>query len=272
MELTASRALLLGALLLSPRAFAHAGLAEALARLDAQLAAGPSASLWMDRAERQLQDGLPERALPDLERARAASPTSAEQRRERRLRALSLEAAGRPTEALAALDQALAEGPSAPLHRARGRVLGQLGRWAEAAGALELAQQLVPTPEGCLAWAEACERAGRPADAEAVLETGLRALGGAAAVRLALISLDRRLGQPARALRWVQQAEASHPRSPEWPLLAAELELTRGRHAAARKALGRASHLLAERARRGRGTGLDEPLHARASEVERKLE
>lgn len=256
-------ALLVAAVLVAPGAHAHAGLKEALARLDRQLEAGPSAALLLDRAERQLQDGQVQGALADLDRARAAPSTVAEQRRERRLRGLVLAAAGRDAEALAALEQGLREDPGAPLHRARGAALGRLGRWSEAAEAFAHAHALAPGPEGCLAWAEAAERAGRPADAEAALESCLRQLGGASAVRLALVSLERRLGQPARAVRWVQEAEAAHPRSPEWPLLAAELELERGRQSEARAALARASDALERRARLGRGGGLDAPLQER---------
>ncbi len=265
-------ALLVALVLASPRAQAHAGLQEALARLDRQLAAGPSATLLLDRAERQHQDGRALGALADLDRARAAPSTAAEQRRERVLRGLVLAEAGRDAEALAALEQSLRDGPGAPLHRARGQVLGRMGRWAEAAEAFRHAHALSPSPEGCLAWAEASERSGRPADAEAALEAGLRQLGGASALRLELIALERRLGQPARALRWVQEAEAAHPRSPEWPLLAAEVEWERGRQAEARAALGRASEALAQRARRGRGGGLDAPLQARARALQAKLE
>jgi tetratricopeptide (TPR) repeat protein len=266
------RGALLAALVLLPAgAHAHAGLREALARLDRQLEAGPSATLLLDRAERQLQDGEAAGALADLDRARAAPSTAAEQRRERALRGLVLAAAGRGTEALAALEQGFHDSPTGPLHRARAGVLGRLGRWAEAAEAARQAYALTPSPEACLEWAEAAERAGRPADAEAVLESGLRQLGGASAVRLALVSLERRLGQPARALRWVQEAEAAHPRSPEWPLLAAELEFERGRKAEAQAALARASEGLVQRARRGRGGGLDAPLQERARVLQAKL-
>jgi tetratricopeptide (TPR) repeat protein len=251
---------------------AHAGLAEALARLDQALAEAPSARLWMARAERQLQDGLWTEALGDLARARGLPLDGGGRARWEGLHALALEGAGRPAEALAAVDAALASLPAASLHRARARLLGARGQWAEALVDLRAAQQLDASPEGCLQWAEAAERAGRPAEAERVLESGLSQLGGSVPVRLALVDLLQRTGRPARALEWVKRAEEAWPQSPEWPVLAAELHRARGTCAQARDALARAERLLARRAARGRGGELDAPWRGRAAVARAGLE
>ena len=251
---------------------AHAGLAEALSRMDRALAVAPTASLWMARAERQLQDAQWSGALADLSRARGHAMDTGERARWEGLNALALEGAGHPVEALAAVDGALASLPAASLHRARARLLGARGRWAESLVDLAAAQRRDASPEGCLQWAEAAERAGRPAEAERVLELGVAQLGGSVPVRLALVDLLQRSGRPARALEQVGRAEEAWPQSPEWPVLAAELHRARGDCADARAALLRAGRLLERRAARGRGGALDAPWRARAGAVRTALD
>jgi tetratricopeptide (TPR) repeat protein len=252
-------------------ASAHAGLDEALGRLDLQLAQAPSAGLWMARAERQLQEGLWAPALEDLAAARRHAMDAGARAQWGALRGLALEAAGRPDEALAEVDEALGILPGAGLHRARARLLGGRGRWTEALVDLARAQRLDPSPEGCLQWAGAAERAGRPAEAERILEAGLAQLGGALPLRLAWVGLLRRTGQPARALGWVHRAETTWPASPEWPVLSAELQLERGHCPGARAALERAGQVLQRRAARGRGGGLDAPWRERAAAARARL-
>ena len=251
---------------------AHAGLSEALARLDGELAQAPTATLWIARAERQLQDGLWAPALEDLARAAGHPMDDGTRARWGGLKGLALEAAGRSQEALSSVDGALAVLPGASLHRARARLLGGRGQWAASLVDWAAAQRMDPTPEGCLQWAAAAERAGRPAEAERVLEAGLGQLWGAVPVRLALVDLLRRTGRPARALHWVAEAEAAWPSSPEWPVLAAEMHLARGTWPQARAALVRAGGLMERRAARGRGEGLDAPWRERATAVRTALE
>ncbi|MBM4379472.1 MAG: hypothetical protein FJ086_09255, partial [Deltaproteobacteria bacterium] len=81
-------------------AWAHAGLPEALAHLDRELARAPSPGPWLSRAERQLQDGQWAPALEDLARARGHDMDVAARARYGALKGQALEAAGRPGEAL----------------------------------------------------------------------------------------------------------------------------------------------------------------------------
>ncbi|RMD80430.1 MAG: sulfotransferase family protein, partial [Gammaproteobacteria bacterium] len=128
------------------------------------------------RAKEALAGGRTREALR-LAQELAASPAAPQ---ELRVEALCLEAEvhrrlGRPAEALAALEQALALAPERPaLHYWRGRLLDGMGRIREASEALEQACRLAPRWAEAHSWAgHLCARLGdhprRLAHQEAIL-------------------------------------------------------------------------------------------------------
>lgn len=277
--------LVLLGLSLTVRASAHPSESQALARLDAAIAAQPSArALHLERARALLRVGQPARALDAV---RASGLASA---RALTVTARAYEALGRDAEARAALDRAIAhdpehvearwrradlleraarreaEGAAAPLEseeprprppapglrapdrapEARRRALLELARDDLA----DLAARPRADPDVHLRLARVLTALDDPRAAQAALQDGLRRTG-AVVLRRALVRAALDAGEPARAL---EAAVALIPASPiEGHLLRAEAEAALGRPEAAKATL-RAALAMAEQAVKRRGS------------------
>ncbi len=256
---------------------AHDGPAAELAVLDAEIKARPGdPAAWLARAALSRRLGRVDRALADLEEVARLDP----ERRELFLeRGLARAAGGQAGPAEADLDRYLAGGPpSAVALSARAALRLAAGRLAEARADYDEAIRLRPDPELVLARGRLDERRGRLDEAAAGYEEGLRVLGGAVVVRMALVRVERRRGRFDRAVALIDEALAAAPNKADLLLARAEVHAD-ARHAdAARRdrleALSEADRALARRptdlARLSRGRAL--LALGRASEAVRELE
>lgn len=247
-----------GVVLTASLALSHAEYSAEIDRLAQELAVAPTAELHLQRAQKLRLAGRYAEALGDIERARERGASNASLSLER---GLLHAAAGDSPAALAALGDYLSRGgTSSHALTTRAALLEKAGRVDEAILDLRTAFNRAPTPEVCLELARLEEMQGRFANANATLTRGLTVLGGAATVRLGLISLERRTHQPDAALAQVRAGMAGLPVKAEWRLLAAEILLDANRVADARAEL-----LLAK-------AELDEVLARRANGLHRELQ
>lgn len=203
----------LAALLLAPALWAHAEIDEALARLNAQIAAQPdSADCYVERGElyAQHEDWL----MAEANFLRASELAPEHPRLDRARGALEL-ATGHPAAALARLDAALARHPrdaEALVLRARARVALQAR--PQAIADLNTALDLVATPPPELY----LERAALLPPAEAVrsLEEGIARLGPALTLELRALALEESLGRIDAAVARLDRIAAQSERREMW--------------------------------------------------------
>lgn len=214
--------LLAACFLLGAPASAHDGIPAELAVLDAQLKARPGdVDLLLQRAALSRRTGDFTKASTDLEQVAHHDP-------ERRAlfleRGLLLAAQGHAVRAEAELDRFLGGGaPSAIALTARASLRQASGRLAEARADYDEAIRLRPAPELYLARGRIDEAQGQLAAAAQGYEQGLRALGGAVVLRIALVRVERARGQFERAAALIDEAMATAPMKAEWRLLRAEV-------------------------------------------------
>ncbi|MCA9709136.1 MAG: tetratricopeptide repeat protein, partial [Myxococcales bacterium] len=190
--------------------------------LGERIAAAPDdADLRLRRAELRRRQGHPKDALADL---RVAARLRPDARVVWLQQALALSELGRAREAERLLDRFLAAGPptaDALAERARLREADE--RLELARADLDAAIAVRPTPELVLARGRLDERRGRLDDAAAGYREGLRALGPAVVVQLALVDADRRRGAPEAALALLDDLLRTGSPRADWILMRAEI-------------------------------------------------
>lgn len=231
----ASGALIALAVLLSPGpAPAHGSFDTRLAALSAQIEAQPSADHYLARSALYREHGDLEAALADLEQAERLEPERVDVDLQRGRLAL---VAGRPEQALAPLQNLLAESPDhGEAHLALARALAGLGRSREAAihytRAIETAT--VAIPSRYLERADALLAAGQLEAALEGLDEGLARLGPVVALANRAIEIERAQGRADAALVRLDRLAAFASRQETWLARRAELLEDAGRCAEAR--------------------------------------
>lgn len=167
-------------------------------------------------------------------------------------RGLVLLDAGRAAEAEAALTALFARRPpGARLFEARARSREAQGKLGPAVRDYSEAVSRAPNPESVLALGRCWERLGELERSVAVYRRGLKSLGGAVVVRLALVDALVRLGRFDRALAQVDQVLAVVPAKAGWRIRRGEVLVAAGRpsqaHAEYQKALAEITERLARR-------------------------
>ncbi len=175
-------------------------------------------------------------------------------------RGLVLLEAGRAAAAVAEFDLVLARRPDRPAVRlARGRAWRKLGRPAWAARDLGHAVMRLPrvTPEDVIEWRDALLAAGRPAEALAALDRGMRRLGPLVSLQVAGVDLAERLGRDDEALRRLTELVREVPRNETWLLREGRLLERLGRGEEAQRAFTAALAIVESRplARRTAASG-----------------
>lgn len=180
---------------------AHDDLTRQLERLDRAIATDPSeVELYLQRAALHHAHQDPAAALADLKHAEALNPDAAGLWL---LRGRVLLESGRAGEALPALQRCLDLQPGDGLALAlRARARSQTGdtAGAEADYAAATASLTRPGPELILERSQNLQAAGRSQEALAVLDEGIRNLGGAAALWEAALALEIKMGRWTEAL------------------------------------------------------------------------
>jgi tetratricopeptide (TPR) repeat protein len=199
--------------------------------------------LYLQRGELYRLGGKWLAAEEDFARARALGADSS--RVAVSLAALELDR-GNPRGALGFLHQVPEVETSALF--LRGRALRELGRFREAATALEQAigASPRPRPEDFLELADAIVDQGDPFIAEAldVLDAGARRLGSAASLILAAAELEVRRGRHEAALLRLRSAPPALQESPAWRTRQGEILLHAGRDLEAQAVFTEALSLL----------------------------
>lgn len=223
------------ALLCAPAAAAHPGEDAELRALDAALDAQPAnVDLLLKRAAIHRRLNHLQASLADLAVIDHLAPGNRDMLLQRGLTRL---AGGDPAGAEADLTRVLEGGPAAAAYVARGRIREAAGRLTEARGDYDAAARLRPEPEIVLARGHIDEVQGQLDRAAAGYEEGLKALGGAVAVRKALIRVETARGRHDRVVALADEAMKTAPVKTEWLLV-------RG---AAHAAAGRAAQALRDR-------------------------
>ncbi len=180
---------------------AHDDLERQLERLDQAIEAAPrEAELYLQRASVHHAHQDPAEALTDLERAERLDPDAAGLWL---LRGRVLLESGRAGEAIPALQRYLDLQPGDGLALAlRARARSQTGdtAGAEADYAAATASLARPGPELIMERSQNLQSAGRSQEALAVLDEGIRNLGGAAALWEAALALEIKMGRWTAAL------------------------------------------------------------------------
>jgi tetratricopeptide (TPR) repeat protein len=227
-----ARRLVLAALLAAASpAFGHEGPHTEVAVLDAALAARPGdVELLLQRAALLRREGHLAAALADLAVVAHLAPANREMLLERGLtRAASGDAAG----AEADLTRVIEGGASAAALVTRARLREASGRAEEAWADHDAAMRLRPDPESALARGRLDEARGRLDRAAAGYEEALRNLGGAVAIRVALIRVETARGRPDRVVALADEALAQAPLKADWLLIRGDAHAAAGRAVAA---------------------------------------
>jgi tetratricopeptide (TPR) repeat protein len=224
----------LGCVGVSVGARAHQGLSSDLARLDERLAIRPhDVDLLLDRSVVHRRMGSFAAALADLEQVASLAPAHRRMLVERGLTFFAMKDYAR---AERDLDLFLSFGlGSVEAFRTRAQLREATGRPAQAIEDYGAALRLSPSPELFLARGKLQEAAGELAAAAQGYEEGLRLLGGAVALRLALLRVEKRRGQYDRAVALVDEVLPALQVKADWLLERAELHAAAGRAQAARR-------------------------------------
>lgn len=220
--------LVLGAaLLVAPAAAAHQGTHAEIAALDAALADKPGdVDLLLRRAELHRRENHLEAARADLTVVEHIAPNRRELFYERgMLRAASGDNAGAEGD----LTRFLEGNPSAAGFVARARVREVMGRVDDARADYDAAIKLRPEPETYLARGRIDEVQSKLDRAAAGYEDGLKQLGGAVSIRLALIRVETARGKHDRVVALADEAIAASPLKADWLLVRAEAHARAGR-------------------------------------------
>ncbi len=224
-------AVILAWLLAATAAKAHEGPHVELAALDAALERRPDdVDLLLRRATLHRREGHVQASLADLIRVEQLSPGLRELLLER---GLTRAAAGRAAEAEADLGRFLEGGPSEVALVARARLREARGRADLARADYDAAIRIRPDPETFLARGRIDEAQGHLDRAAAGYEEGLRALGGAVSLRLALIRAETALGHHERVIALADQAMAGSSLKADWLLVRADARAASGHAEAA---------------------------------------
>ncbi len=213
--------LLLPILLTPALAQGHPSSAEALRRIDERRERRtPPGELYLRKGIVHRDRGELPASLDFLDKAAAITPRDPDIAYHR---ALTLSALGQPRPALDALQQALNQkGHSANIHWARGQVLEQLGRNAEALRAYEQTCDHAPNIEAWLAQGRLLNQRGAPRAALDALLKGVEQTSGASVLRVKAFHLAQRLNKPGIGVSMMTPLiEKSRLRTP-WLLLRAE--------------------------------------------------
>lgn len=247
---------------IAPLAHAHPGPAIEVAALDAlRKERSQDPALLVKRAAVLRRAGQLDRALEDLAEAARLAPSDSAVARER---GLTRAAKGLHALAEADLSAALQAAPDdVEALFARGKVHEALDKRAAARSDYDAALKRRRTPETCLARGHIDEISGKLGEAAAVYRAGLRDLGGAVTLRLALVRVERARGLLAAALALVNEAMARPGLHTDWLLIRADIHEQAGRALAARRdreaALAEIDTALAQKA-----TALRQVTRARA--------
>jgi tetratricopeptide (TPR) repeat protein len=220
--------IVIACLLLAGGAAAHEGVHAEIAALDARLKAHPGdVDLLLQRAALYRREGHLSSSIADLAAVARLSPA----RRELFLeRGLTLAAKGESSAAEADLTRFLDAGPpTAAALTGRAKIREAQKRFARARADYDAAIRLRADPELYLARGRMDEAEGRLDRAASGYEEGLRALGGAVAIRLALIRVESARGQHDRAIAQIDEVLASAPLKAEWLLRRADVHAAVGR-------------------------------------------
>jgi tetratricopeptide (TPR) repeat protein len=240
---------------------AHAPADARIAWITGQIERHPGqAELYMERGDLYRESGDRARARADYLRARRLGPELASI--DLRLGILALED-GRPGAALRLFDRSLRSRPGdAAAYRLRARALQDLGRPLEAAAAFQRAMAVTPPdrvwPEDYLAWARALEAGGRRSEAIEALDEGMRRLGSIVSLQLPAIALDLDLGRVEEALGRLDALRAGPGRPEVWLGRRGEILEAAGRAAEAHGAYAEALELLRSRGAVERGRALED--------------
>lgn len=233
---------LLGAATALP-ARADVTIAEALALLDAELAASPNdPALWQRRAALERRRGDRWRASADLSRAGelGLSPVVLE-----RDRALLLVDAGENAEAEVLLREARRRAPEdVTILLPHARALAALGRWRAAADTYTEIVRIAPdaNPDIHLERARALGAGGTATTDEALaaLDGALKSLGAVPALEQEALALELRAGRTEAALARLDRRAAASERPERFLVQRAEILEGAGRHSEAAAAYGAA--------------------------------
>ncbi|MFT3768359.1 MAG: hypothetical protein QM820_23170 [Minicystis sp.] len=226
------RPLLLAAMMLAAAtAAAHEGSHAELAALDAALEARPGdVDLLLRRASLHRRSGHVAAALADLTVVEHLAPGNRDMLLER---GLTRAAAGDAAGAEADLTRLLDGGPVAAAFVARAKIREGKGRVEEAWADYDAALKLRPEPETYLSRGRLDESRGKLDRAAAGYEEGVKTLGGAVALRLALIRVETARGRHDHVIAIVDEAMATAPLKADWLLVRADAHAAAGRAPAA---------------------------------------
>ncbi len=215
--------------LLTANVSAHGDIHVQIHRINPKIKKSPSAELYVKRGDLYRLDEDYTAALADFKRAEELDP---------KLdtiylgRGRSLFEAGRPGEALPALDRLLEMKPDHPDGRIlRARVHAAL---SDSASALRDYDHVVatvpsPSPDCFLERSTALTKLDRPQDAVRGLDEGISRLGNLQALQLAALEIELALKQSDAALVRVDQAMAPLQRKEQWLTRRGEILQTAGR-------------------------------------------
>jgi tetratricopeptide (TPR) repeat protein len=229
---------------------AHQGLSVELARLNEKVAVRPyDLELLLDRSALHRRRGDSAAALADLEQIALLAPTNRRLKVERGLVFFALKDL---VQAERELDLFLATGPgSVEALWTRAKLREDTGRPGQAIEDYNAALRLDPSPDLYLARGRLHEARGELAIAAQGYEEGLRRLGGAVALRLALLRVEEQLGRPERAIALIDEVLPGLQVKAEWLLKRAQACAAAGNLGAARQdreaALEELNALLRER-------------------------
>jgi tetratricopeptide (TPR) repeat protein len=215
---------------------AHPGLERDIERVTGELEASPdNVELYVRRAHYYRLHEEYDPSLADLDRARELD---GENLSVALGRGLTLSAMGRDEEAEAALDFFIGGGGrSVPAFAGRAEIRSRAGRLDEAIGDYTLALEIQRDVDVYLARGTLQEAKGDLTAAAAGYEDGLKHLGGAVTLRLALIRVETARKEYASALELIDAELEQVPVKTEWYLRRAQVLDAAGRAEESRQAL-----------------------------------
>jgi len=225
------------AVLLAPApVLAHGAFDARVAALSARIEEQPSADRYLERSVLYRGHGDLAAALADLEQAERLDPTRTDLGLHRGRLAL---AAGRPEQAVAPLQDLLAEAPDHPeANLALARALAELGRSRNAAAHYTRAIEAAPVgiPSHYLERADVLLAAGEPQVALNGLDEGLGRLGPVVALASRAIEIELAQGRVDAALVRLDRLASHASRQETWLARRAEILEDSGRREEARVA------------------------------------
>lgn len=230
-----NRLICIALLMLSVPLLAHEGLHEQITAMTERIRAEPAnAALYLKRGELYRLHQQFDLAARDYDRASALDPQlhSVDLGRGR-----ASMAAGRITDAIAALQRYAAAEPNDPEgHTALARALVRAGRSPEAAIEYTAALRTLPDPDIGIECAQALLAAGKSEEALHGLDDLLTRLGPVVTLQLTAIDIEVNRNDIDAALRRIDAALTTAPRTEMWLELRGDVLMCAGRAAEAREA------------------------------------